>query len=72
MGNPLIIHEEDDSVVTVREADDVTIITSPGGAGAGRQFRDIVNYDGGHANTHYGDLISLDGGGAADGSRYSI
>ena len=72
MGNPFIIREEDDSVVTVREADDVTIITSPGGAGAGRQYRGIINYDGGHANTHYGDLIPLDGGGAADGSRYSI
>jgi hypothetical protein len=72
MGNPLIIHEEDDSVVTVREVDDVTIITSPGGAGDGRQYRGIINYDGGHAGTHYGDLIHLDGGGAADGSRYSI
>jgi len=72
MDNPFIIHEEDDSVVTVCEADDVTIITSPGGAGAGRQYRGIINYDGGHANTHYGDLIHLDGGGAADGSRYSI
>ena len=72
MGNPLVINEEDDSVVTVRETDDVTIITSPGGAGAGRQFRDIINYDGGHAGTHYGALIHLDGGGAADGSRYSI
>lgn len=72
MGNPTVIHEEDDSIVTVREADDVTIITSPGGAGVGRLYRGIINYDGGHAGTHYGDLMHLDGGGAADGSRYSI
>ena len=72
MGNPLIINQDDDSIVTVRETDDVTIITSPSGVGAGRRYRGVINYDGGHANTHYGDLMHLDGGGAADGGRYSI
>lgn len=72
MGTPLVINQEDDSIVTVRETDDVTIITSPCGLGVGRRFRGVINYDGGHAATHYGDLMNLDGGGAADGGRYSI
>ena len=72
MGTPLVINQEDDSIVTVRETDDVTIITSPGGVGVGRRYRGVINYDGGHANTRYGDRIHLDGERAADGSRYSI
>lgn len=73
MTNPLVIEYPDESVVTVRDEDEMTIITGPGGVGGtGRQFRGVINYDGGHAGTHYGDLIHLDGGGAADGSRYTI
>jgi hypothetical protein len=72
MGIPVIIENDDDSVVIITPDDEPypvpveepesTVISIEGGT-TDLYVNEIINYDGGHPDTLYGDLPHLSGGG---------
>ena len=74
MSNPTVIIAEEPTIQIVPVEEPVSIVIEATGSGTVRPnfFREIINYDGGHAETLYGDSAHLDGGGAADGRRNPI
>ena len=63
MQNPLVIENDDESMVIITAENHATIVSIEGNAMNNPYAHEIINYDGGHADTKYGDLPHLDGGG---------
>ena len=74
MSEPVIIENEDESIVIIADQGSPIIITGIGGSGSGSGplYRGLLNYDGGHPDTNYGDQISLNGGGVSDPFYYPL